>query len=177
MAVGYSAFPAARRLTKNLESNFMRVWRFVLIFFVVLWPMSRAFGQQTIRCDSANGKRHSCPVDTHAGVQLVKQRGSSPCARGYSWDFDEHGIWVNHGCRGSFVIGGKAGAGEAQERSCKDAIGAARANQLVKECVQVSPATHPPCNAQNSCKLITDEIRRSCPLLGHDAPGFCEQYM
>jgi hypothetical protein len=47
---------------------------------------------------------------------------------------------------------------------------------LVNECLQVSPATHPPCNAQNSCALIISEIRRSCSMLGQGAPGFCADY-
>jgi hypothetical protein len=47
---------------------------------------------------------------------------------------------------------------------------------LVEQCRQVSPGTHPPCNAENSCRVITDEIRRSCQLLGRDGPRFCEEY-
>ena len=42
----------------------------------------------------------------------------------------------------------------AQGRTCTQAVGAQRANQLVQQCTQVSPATHPPCNA----------------------PGFCDEY-
>ncbi|WP_343237380.1 hypothetical protein [Xanthomonas sp. D-109] len=37
-------------------------------------------------------------------------------------------------------------------------------------CRAVSPATHPPCNAANSCAMIDDEIARSCALLGRDGP-------
>ncbi len=60
--------------------------------------------------------------------------------------------------------------------SCGQAVGKARAERLVQECLQVSPATHPPCNAQNSCSLIIGEIKRSCALLGHQAPAFCREY-
>ncbi|WP_370655211.1 hypothetical protein [Sphingomonas aurea] len=34
----------------------------------------------------------------------------------------------------------------------------------------MSPATHPPCNAANSCALIEDEIARSCALFDGDGP-------
>ncbi len=51
-----------------------------------------------------------------------------------------------------------------------------RSRQLVNECLQVSPATHPPCNAQNACSLIVDEIKRGCALIGQGAPGFCAEY-
>jgi hypothetical protein len=60
--------------------------------------------------------------------------------------------------------------------TCLQSAGAVKANRLVSECLQVSPATHPPCNAQNSCSLIVSEIRRGCSMLGQGAPGFCADY-
>ncbi|WP_369944041.1 hypothetical protein [Xanthomonas medicagonis] len=41
-------------------------------------------------------------------------------------------------------------------------------------CRAVSPATHPPCNAANSCAMIDDEIARGCALLGRDGPTTAE---
>ncbi len=64
----------------------------------------------------------------------------------------------------------------APSTSCRREIGNASAKQLVKQCLQVSPATHPPCNAENACSLIRNEIRRGCRLLGTKAPDFCEPY-
>lgn len=60
--------------------------------------------------------------------------------------------------------------------SCRLAVGDERAKRLVAECSQVSTATHTPCNAENSCVLITDEIKRSCALLGRNAPQYCLEY-
>jgi hypothetical protein len=60
--------------------------------------------------------------------------------------------------------------------TCLNAVGVERSRQLVNECLQVSPATHPPCNAQNACSLIVDEIKRGCALIGQGAPGFCAEY-
>ena len=40
--------------------------------------------------------------------------------------------------------------------SCLKSAGAVRANELVRRCLKVSPATHPPCNAENSCSLIRE---------------------
>jgi hypothetical protein len=55
--------------------------------------------------------------------------------------------------------------------SCATEIGAAAAASKVKACLAVSPATHPPCNAANSCAMIDDEIARSCALFdGKGAP-------
>ncbi|MGN8000728.1 hypothetical protein [Sphingomonas sp. 22176] len=53
-------------------------------------------------------------------------------------------------------------------RSCDAEIGKAAAAQRVNLCIKVSPATHPPCNAANSCAMIEDEIARSCALLDGD---------
>ncbi len=66
-------------------------------------------------------------------------------------------------------IGGGSG-------SCLKTAGAVRANELVRRCLKVSPATHPPCNAENACSMIRDEIKRGCALLGAGAPQFCDQY-
>jgi hypothetical protein len=60
--------------------------------------------------------------------------------------------------------------------SCRLAVGDERANRLVEECSQVSTATHTPYNAENSCILIIDEIKRSCALLGRSAPQYCLEY-
>ena len=67
-------------------------------------------------------------------------------------------------------------ASSGAETSCLISVGAKRSATLVHECIQVSPATHPPCNAENACSLIVDEIRRGCGMLGQDAPGFCAEY-
>jgi hypothetical protein len=63
------------------------------------------------------------------------------------------------------------------DASCRQSVGSERANRMVQDCLAVSPATHPPCNAQNSCSLIVDEIRRSCSLLqARSAPALCAEY-
>jgi hypothetical protein len=70
-----------------------------------------------------------------------------------------------------------AAAGEDQNTiPCVQAVGAGRSKKLVEECLQVSPATHPPCNSQNSCQLIISEIKRSCSLLQKNQPSFCTEY-
>jgi hypothetical protein len=60
--------------------------------------------------------------------------------------------------------------------TCLNAVGVQRSRQLVNECLQVSPSTHPPCNAQNACSMIVDEIKRGCGLIQQGAPGFCAEY-
>lgn len=55
--------------------------------------------------------------------------------------------------------------------SCAAQIGVVAGRARAAVCRNVSPATHPPCNAANSCALIEDEIARSCALFdGQGAP-------
>lgn len=74
------------------------------------------------------------------------------------------------------LVGGLVGAHVAIAASCAETVGPQKARQYVQQCLEVSPATHPPCNAANACSLIEDEIRRGCGLLGKDAPAFCVPY-
>lgn len=60
------------------------------------------------------------------------------------------------------------------EGSCAAERGPQPAQLLVEQCVQVSPATHPPCNVQNSCAMMEAEIARACALLDDvNRPTFC----
>jgi len=64
----------------------------------------------------------------------------------------------------------------AAQASCRDEVGAAKANLYVRHCRDVSPATRPPCNVENACALILAEIRRGCAFLKNEAPAFCRDY-
>ena len=136
------------------------------------------FADRTVSCSSEDGQRHYCHAETRAGVRLINQRSGSPCTKDYSWGFDDRGIWVDHGCRGDFALesGPAYNNSRDSQLACYRTVGPDRSKQLVDQCLQVSPATHPPCNAQNVCSLIIDEIRRSCRQLGRDAPSFCDSY-
>jgi hypothetical protein len=129
----------------------------------------------TVSCSSDDGNRQFCGADTRLGVRLLHLRSDSACTQGYSWDYDDRGIWVDHGCHAEFAL--RSGPfSPSANISCIRSLGSERAKKLVDQCIQVSPATHPPCNSQNTCSLIIDEIRRSCAILGRDAPGFCAAY-
>jgi hypothetical protein len=134
---------------------------------------------QSIYCASDNGRRNFCQVDARGGVQLVKQRSGAACQEGYSWGADEQGIWVDHGCRADFVATGRGewhGEVHGHARACKRSIGEERAEELERQCRQVAPGNREACRDENSCRVITDEIRRGCQLLGRDGPRFCEEY-
>jgi len=58
----------------------------------------------------------------------------------------------------------------ANNTSCKNKIGENDSEVLVNWCIEVSPATHPPCHSSNSCDLIVNEIQRGCEMLQHENP-------
>jgi len=82
------------------------------------------------------------------------------------------------------VLLATGGGAMAAGQSCREEVGAARARAYVEQCLAISPATHPPCNADNPCALIIDEIVRGCRIdaashggrSGPDA-AFCASYL
>jgi uncharacterized protein YecT (DUF1311 family) len=70
-----------------------------------------------------------------------------------------------------------AQASQNDTRPCVQSAGKAKSDQYVSQCIQVSPATNPPCNGQNACSMMIDEIKRGCAMIGKDnPPGFCSAY-
>lgn len=59
--------------------------------------------------------------------------------------------------------------------SCQAQVGAARAGLYVKQCLAITTATHPPCNADNSCEVIGQHIQTMCAQDPH-APVWCQAY-
>jgi uncharacterized protein YecT (DUF1311 family) len=70
-----------------------------------------------------------------------------------------------------------AQASQNDTRPCVQSAGKAKSDQYVSQCVQVSPATNPPCHGQNACSMMIDEIKRGCAMIGNDnPPAFCSAY-
>ena len=64
---------------------------------------------------------------------------------------------------------------EASSMSCTLDQGSDGAMALVDRCMKVSPASHPPCNPENPCQVIQDEIDRACAIWKRDGnpPAEC----
>jgi uncharacterized protein len=56
---------------------------------------------------------------------------------------------------------------------CRDTVGTKQAALYVKQCLQVATATHPPCNADNTCELMISHNIDRCAFLGDNVPKFC----
>lgn len=59
---------------------------------------------KTIHCESSNGARQNCGVNTGRGVVLSRQLSNLSCTKGKTWDYGEDGVWVTRGCRAIFTI-------------------------------------------------------------------------
>jgi hypothetical protein len=64
---------------------------------------------------------------------------------------------------------------EASSTACTLDQGSDGAMDLVRRCVAVSTASHPPCNPENPCQVIQDEIDRACAAYkpGETKPAEC----
>lgn len=61
---------------------------------------------ETIVCQSQLGQRSSCNVEGEiisAGIE-AQVGNSTPCFLGYTWGFEENGIWTGNGCSAQFAV-------------------------------------------------------------------------
>lgn len=82
----------------------MRIFVRFAVVALFLSLLAAVGSAQTLNCSSEDGKRHYCTADIRWGIELVRQRSGSPCSEGYSWGYDQRGIWVDHGCRADFAV-------------------------------------------------------------------------
>jgi len=59
---------------------------------------------QIITCSSNNGKRNWCDTGGRRNIQLNRQLSGSHCIQGQTWGIDNHGLWVDNGCRAEFRV-------------------------------------------------------------------------
>lgn len=72
---------------------------FVFVLFAIVGNVALA---DTVTCESQDGRRAECPMDTRGEVRLVRQVSDSPCRQGVSWGYSRHTVWVDRGCRAVF---------------------------------------------------------------------------
>ena len=68
-----------------------------------------AAAQTVVTCESTNGHKEICPVNTSGGVTVYRQLSSTTCVQGRNWNLTPSVIWVNGGCRAQFMVGNTRG--------------------------------------------------------------------
>jgi hypothetical protein len=62
-------------------------------------------GNDSLRCESEDGRRRFCPIDTRGSrVEMTRQMSRSECRFGRNWGYDRNGVWVDRGCRAEFTV-------------------------------------------------------------------------
>lgn len=64
-----------------------------------------AAAQTLVTCESRDGDREICRVDTRGGVSIRQQLSATNCVAGRNWGYSRSAIWVDDGCRAQFVVG------------------------------------------------------------------------
>ena len=82
---------------------------FCFVFAALLVPIATP-AQQTLTCESNDGGRKHCGPANPGQVTLQRQISQTECIQDRSWGVDDRGLWVDHGCRADFLIGGGNGA-------------------------------------------------------------------
>jgi Protein of unknown function (DUF3011) len=78
---------------------------FCFVFAALLAPIATP-AQQNITCESNDGGRKHCGPANPGQVTLQRQISGTECIQDRSWGVDDRGLWVDHGCRADFQIGG-----------------------------------------------------------------------
>src|SRR6201994_950290 len=78
---------------------------FCFVFTALLIPIATP-AQQTITCESNDGGRKHCGPPNPGQASLQRQISGSECIQSRSWGVYDRGLWVDHGCRADFLIGG-----------------------------------------------------------------------
>ena len=58
---------------------------------------------EAIECTSQGFQREHCSVPWR-NARLERQLSNTQCERGKNWGIDQHGLWVDRGCSGRFVL-------------------------------------------------------------------------
>jgi hypothetical protein len=75
------------------------------ILLSVLSTVAFARPQYQLRCGSDNYQLRQCPAPTQIRqAQLLSIHSSAACDYGRTWGFDRHMIWVDRGCRATFLV-------------------------------------------------------------------------
>jgi Protein of unknown function (DUF3011) len=67
-----------------------------------------AQGRRTVTCESSGNRFTQCPAPWH-DARVDRELSSTRCVRGRNWDIHGRNIWVNGGCRATFVASGNDG--------------------------------------------------------------------
>lgn len=61
--------------------------------------------EQTVRCESRDGRRATCPADLRGlEFRTLRQLSRTECIEGRNWGYDDRTVWAEGGCRAEFTF-------------------------------------------------------------------------
>jgi Protein of unknown function (DUF3011)/Peptidase inhibitor family I36 len=85
--------------------------RLLALSFGLLLLPAFAAAQDSVKCESNDGNRQYCGSYNPSQVQFDRQISEAPCIQAQTWGIDRDGLWVDRGCRATFIIRGAADRG------------------------------------------------------------------
>jgi hypothetical protein len=122
------------------------------------------YQDRVVRCESRDLDRVHCPMDTAAGVDLVRQLSENTCIRESDWGVDEQGVWVARGCRAEFHARTEATTVSRKMVRCESVGGRARSCPVILRGAPVRllrQLSALPCRRDESWSVGRNEIRVS----------------
>lgn len=65
---------------------------------------------EEVTCESIDGRRAECDMNTRGEVRIVRQLSRTACIEGTNWGLNRSSVWVDGGCRAVFSSAGAANA-------------------------------------------------------------------
>ena len=70
----------------------------------VLLVAASVSAQETVKCESSDGKYRECLVSSFGRVVMTRQTSDTNCVEGKNWGYRDGVVWVDAGCRGEFAV-------------------------------------------------------------------------
>jgi len=97
-----------------------------------------------VTCESLNGKRVECDMNTRGVVRVQRQLSRTACIQDTNWGLNRSSIWVDGGCRAVFALDG-AGSGEPTRAD------------IANEDAQYNSSGRAPAAALRACNAFADQ--------------------
>jgi hypothetical protein len=90
--------------------------------------------KKSVACSSDDGHRKQCPADLRDYVvRDVDQSSRTECVVGRNWGYDSRGVWVDEGCRATFIFDRGRGGDHPRSYGYRES-GNDRAEELRVKC-------------------------------------------
>jgi len=78
--------------------------KLLLIACTAVLLTATAEAQNTVRCESTDGKYIECRTNSMNRITLSRQLSDSTCVENKSWGYRDNFVWVDNGCRAEFNL-------------------------------------------------------------------------